>query len=809
MSFYSRGLPQNNIRYRTNKSPDAREQRSKNMKGIDKKLSVVEEMEKMKQRREDRKKRIEEEKQHKKDLQNDPNYIPKLDYDFDYLIQQKKAQIDNLEPYPHSTSEGQKIYVCVRKRPIFNKEIQNGEIDCVSAINPKVCIYDCKLKIDGYTKYIDTNDFYFDNVFNEHEDTNLLFECSVKPSLDILLKGGVVTCFAYGQTGSGKTFTMKGIQDAAIYNIFDNFAEIKKILKKNFKFFISFFEIYSGRLYDLLNNRNKVMALEDKNQKVQIYGLTEKEVFNPKEMQEIVDFANAMRTTHNTVTNETSSRSHAICNFIIKIEGKKEDEVFAKLSLVDLAGSERATETQSNDKSRLAEGAEINKSLLALKECIRALDARKTKGNNEQHVPFRNSKLTLVLRDSFLGKADLCKIIMISCVSPSNHSSNHTINTLRYADRLKEKTSSYNNSNNNNTNNNITSSSIPSKKINPPYVNNNNNNNNNNMNSNYYAYKVNNSKINKGGNNKLGISAINSGKSNNFGLSKRTKDKEKEKEKEKRDISAGKMNNIGKKINNFFDDIEELDEDNMQKLELKPTPINEHIRKKTLMPVKKKNKFALQKKTKTDRAENMKTSANNSNIIKKKANNEKDKDKERLNEELIKNKINEEDFTEPKEEKMLINKQNEEKHKFEAKSKTYKNNENNLKKKEEQKTEKDKEEEKENNENKQETEEIENKNEEEEEKVDEKEQSTNLNDENIPYIIEEQEALIANHMDIIKSEAKLLTEEGNLISRIKGITEENYTMEEYVYKIEDIIKTKLKYFQDLKQKIKEYKSLLG
>ena len=273
-------------------------------------------------------------------------------------------------------------------------------------------------------------------------------------------------------------------------------------------------------------------------------------------------------------------------------------------------------------------------------------------------------------------------------------------------------------------------------------------------------------------------------------------------------------NNIGKKINNFFDDIEELDEDNMQKLELKPTPINEPTRKKTYMPTKKKNKFALQKKTKTDRAENVKTIANNnSNTIKKKLNNDKskdkDKEKEKLSEELIKNKINEEDFTEPKEEKMLINKQNEEKHKFEAKSKTYKNNENNLKKKEEQKTEKDKEEEKENNENKQETEEIENKNEEEEEKVDEKEQSTNLNDENIPYIIEEQEALIANHMDIIKSEAKLLTEEGNLISRIKGITEENYTMEEYVYKIEDIIKTKLKYFQDLKQKIKEYKSLLG
>ena len=442
MSNSNKGIPKSNIRYRTTKSPETKTKNNKNNNEIaSKKISVIEEMQQMKQRREDRKKRIEEEKQHKKDLLNDPNYIPKLDYDFEYLIHQKKKQIENIEPEPHSTSEDSKIYVCVRKRPIFDKEIQNGEIDCVSAINPKVSIYDCKFKIDGYTKYIDTNDFYFDNVFNENEDTDLLFDCSVKPSLDILLKGGVVTCFAYGQTGSGKTFTMKGIQDAAIYSIFEDFSEISKHSKKKFKFFISFFEIYSGRLYDLLNNRNKVQALEDKNQKVQIYGLTEKEVFNPKDMQNIVDYANAMRTTHNTVTNETSSRSHAICNFSIKIEGKKEDEEYAKLTLVDLAGSERATETQSNNKSRLAEGAEINKSLLALKECIRALDARKNKGNNEQHVPFRNSKLTLVLRDSFLGKANLCKIIMISCVSPSNHSTNHTINTLRYADRLKEKTS--------------------------------------------------------------------------------------------------------------------------------------------------------------------------------------------------------------------------------------------------------------------------------------------------------------------------------------------------------------------------------
>ena len=750
MSNYSKGLPQNNVRYRSNKSPEERKKNAKNQN--DKKISVIEEMQQMKQRREDRKRRIEEEKQHKKDLLNDPNYIPKLDYDFEYLIHQKKAQVENVEPEEHTTSEGAKIYVCVRKRPIFDKEIQNGEIDCVSAINPKVCIYDCKLKIDGYTKYIDTNDFYFDNVFNENEDTNLLFECSVKPSLDILLKGGVVTCFAYGQTGSGKTYTMQGIQDAAIYNIFDNFTEIQSVLKKKFKFFISFFEIYSGRLYDLLNNRNKVMALEDKNQKVQIYGLTEKEVFNPKEMQDIVDYANQMRTTHNTVTNETSSRSHAICNFVIKVEGKREDEEYAKLSLVDLAGSERATETQSNNKSRLAEGAEINKSLLALKECIRALDARKIKGNSDQHVPFRNSKLTLVLRDSFLGKANLCKIIMISCVSPSNHSSNHTINTLRYADRLKEKTSSYN-----------TGGGAPQRKTTLPQgASNNLNKLNNNS-------KVNNKVVN----NKLGLSVSNAVKNSNYGLAKKAK--EKEKEKEKRDISEGKTknDNVGKKINNFFDDIEELDEDDMQKLNLKPTPISEPIRKKTYVP-KKKNRFALQKKTKTDRTENTQNNLN--------ANNKKD--------ELLKNKINEEDFTEPKEEKMLINQENEERHKFERRKK-YNENKNQVE-----------------NEGNSENNNNNNFNE---------EDDNNLNNENnmmgetqnIPYIVEEEEALIANHMDIIKSEAQLLTEEGNLISKIKGITEENYSMEEYVPKIEDIIETKLKYFRELKEKIKEYKSLLG
>lgn len=408
-------------------------------KNQQKKINVADDILQLKHRREER---------NKKNEQKNQILYQKLDDDFNFLIQKKKFQIEYQNSQPYKTAKDSKIFVCVRKRPIFQKELMDGEIDCISAINPKVYIYECKIKIDGYTKYIDTNEFKFDNAFNENDNTMLVYNCTIQPSLDILLRGGVVTCFAYGQTGSGKTYTMVGIQDIAINNIFHIFNDLGKRTNKVFTFYVSFFEIYLGLLYDLLNNRNKVQALEDKNQKVQIYGLTEQQVSSPEELKSIIDFANTVRTTHNTVTNETSSRSHAVCNFVIKSQNNNFEKEYAKLSLVDLAGSERATETQSNDKNRLAEGADINKSLLALKECIRALDAKK-KGNTEQHVPFRNSKLTLVLRDSFLGKADLCKIIMISCVSPSNHSANHSINTLRYSMRLKEKIPNHGNNKDN------------------------------------------------------------------------------------------------------------------------------------------------------------------------------------------------------------------------------------------------------------------------------------------------------------------------------------------------------------------------
>ena len=391
--------------------------------------SVQDDIDNLKKRREERKAK----ENRKMALNNHESVGRYMDKDYEKMIRFKRGDIYSSEPDPHTSIDNSKIFVIVRKRPLSKKEINNGEIDCISCLNPKVVVHECKIKIDGITKYLEDHEFYYDNAFNENESTEEIYGYTIEPMINLVLKKGIVTCFAYGQTGSGKTFTMKGIQNLAIESLFQ---ESQK-LKKKFEFFISFFEIYGGRLYDLLNNKNKLQVFDDSKGVTQIYGLQEIYAETQEDMKLIIDKANSIRTTHNTVTNETSSRSHAICNIVIREKGSKE---FGKLSLVDLAGSERAEETQSNNRTRRAEGAEINKSLLALKECIRALQARKASGNNEIHVPFRASKLTHVLRDSFVSKSDKSRIIMISCINPSFIHSNHSINTLRYSDRLKEQT---------------------------------------------------------------------------------------------------------------------------------------------------------------------------------------------------------------------------------------------------------------------------------------------------------------------------------------------------------------------------------
>jgi len=346
----------------------------------------------------------------------------------------------------HSMSTNHpKICICVRKRPVSDKERRKLDHDSVTCVPERqlVCIHQAKFRVDGITKYCDHNSFCFDYTFNEHSSTEDLYQRTTMPLVDFILsgKGGRATVFAYGQTGSGKTYTMNGIQKMVVEDLFmlmegaDDEAEDECVCLSKTRVTVSFFELYGGRVQDLLNNRNKLKILEDGRGEVVVSGLEEFEAHDAGQLLDLMDKGNSFRTTHATEANDTSSRSHAVCQ--IHLRSSKSDRLFGKLSLVDLAGSERGSDTKSNNRQRRTESADINKSLLTLKECIRALDTSSKNGNSSTHVPYRGSKLTMVLKDCFTS--DLAKTTMIATVSPGSSSADHTINTLRYAHRIKEK----------------------------------------------------------------------------------------------------------------------------------------------------------------------------------------------------------------------------------------------------------------------------------------------------------------------------------------------------------------------------------
>ncbi|MFQ6627665.1 hypothetical protein Gotur_005902 [Gossypium turneri] len=298
-----------------------------------------------------------------------------------------------------------KIKVVVRKRPLNKKEVAKKEEDIITILSNSnaLTVHEKKLKVD-LTEYVEKHEFLFDAVLNEDVSNEKVYSESVEPIVPLIFNRTKATCFAYGQTGKNQGFQL----------------------------FVSFFEIYGGKVFDLLNDRRKLFMREDGKQQVCIVGLQEYKVLDVETIKELIERGNATRSTGTTGANEESSRSHAILQLAIKRSAdgseKKPAKLVGKLSFIDLAGSERGADTTDNDKQTRMEGAEINKSLLALKECIRALD------NDQGHIPFRGSKLTEVLRDSFVGDS---RTVMISCISPSSGSCEHTLNTLRYADRVK------------------------------------------------------------------------------------------------------------------------------------------------------------------------------------------------------------------------------------------------------------------------------------------------------------------------------------------------------------------------------------
>ena len=289
--------------------------------------------------------------------------------------------------------------------------------------------------------------FKFNGIIGPEAKQEEVFERVARGVLNQALAGVNGTIFAYGQTGSGKTFTITGgperYADRGLIprTISHVFSELSKRSGEQFQVHISYLEIYNNTGYDLLDPDREIRSLEDlprvglledDNGSFHMRNLSAHRATNEEEALNFLFLGDTNRTISETPMNMASSRSH--CIFTLYIESRKpgEDTVRrAKLNLVDLAGSERVSKTGVNGTT-LSEAKFINLSLLSLEQVIIALQERAA-GHSRDHIPYRNSMMTAVLKDSLGGN---CKTTMIATMNPAHDQIDESISTCRFAQRV-------------------------------------------------------------------------------------------------------------------------------------------------------------------------------------------------------------------------------------------------------------------------------------------------------------------------------------------------------------------------------------
>ncbi|KAI1900460.1 hypothetical protein AGOR_G00050160 [Albula goreensis] len=225
-----------------------------------------------------------------------------------------------------SVSAAERIRVCVRKRPLSRSEERRGETDVVTAGDrDRVLVHEQKEAVD-LTQYVLQHEFYFDEVFSEACTNEDIYKKTAWPLIQHIFNGGKATCFAYGQTGAGKTHTMlgssprrPGLYALAAHDIFARLAQPKAGSGSGLVcslgpiyVCVSFFEIYCGQLYDLLDHRKRLFAREDGQGVVQISGLREVEVQSVAALLEVISWGSRGRSRGMSGVNCDSSRSHAL-----------------------------------------------------------------------------------------------------------------------------------------------------------------------------------------------------------------------------------------------------------------------------------------------------------------------------------------------------------------------------------------------------------------------------------------------------------------------------------------------------------------
>ncbi|XP_077477867.1 kinesin-like protein KIF3B [Stigmatopora argus] len=330
------------------------------------------------------------------------------------------------------TSES--VRVVVRCRPPSNKEASTEKGSSVLEVDTELGrIF---VRNPSATSSEPAKEFTFHSVFGWDSTQCEVYDDAVRPLVDSVLLGFNGTVFAYGQTGTGKTWTMRGLpadleKRGVIPNAFHHvFAHISRTRGQKYLVRSSYLEIYQEEIRDLLmQNGRKLELKESPEEGVYVKDLSWVVTKDPAEMHHLLTLGDRSRSVASTDANRRSSRSHAIFAVTVECGSESEEPVrVGRLNMVDLAGSERQSRTGAQGV-RLRESAKINLSLSALGNVISAL--ADGKGG---HVPYRDSKLTRLLRDSLGGNA---KTLMIATVGPSEQDRHESLATLRYAGRAK------------------------------------------------------------------------------------------------------------------------------------------------------------------------------------------------------------------------------------------------------------------------------------------------------------------------------------------------------------------------------------
>ncbi|XP_023372300.1 kinesin-like protein KIF19 [Otolemur garnettii] len=337
----------------------------------------------------------------------------------------------------------QQLMVALRIRPLSDAELEEGATIIAHKVGAQMVVL-----MDPGEDPEDTlrthrsreRAFIFDTVFDQHASQEDVYSATIQHLVEGVISGYNATVFAYGPSGAGKTHTMLGMDaEPGIYlqTLTDLFQVIEETRDNmDCSVSMSYLEIYNEVIRDLLNPSSGFLELrEDSQGSIQIAGITEVSTSNAQEIMQLLTKGNRQRTQEPTATNKTSSRSHAVLQVTVHQRSRSIDLVeevrVGRLFMVDLAGSERASQTQNRGK-RMKEGAHINRSLLALGNCITALSERG--GSRAQYVNFRDSKLTRLLKDALGGNS---RTVMIAHISPANTCFEESRTTLLYAYRAK------------------------------------------------------------------------------------------------------------------------------------------------------------------------------------------------------------------------------------------------------------------------------------------------------------------------------------------------------------------------------------